>query len=482
VADGAYPVLATIRYAEGWDTLSVIPAVEQDDDQQVEYKYHKFRLETSSDIKTISYGGSTAISAKLYYDGELINDDYQVNWTDSSKISKSNNYYIEGGILYNINDDTFGDCLSLQAEVNFEGFTITNYLSLNLLSEVKPDRCVITKATVKASKNRDNPDDSISLSIRSIIYPTYVADDIERDKHITVEVYEENNTVLPVITRTFPINENIVQYGLDRGLEVSSVKVINDTKDKNNYFKLNSKFARHQEADIRLSGLNLSGLKESLTVKIYNSHFITVDTVTDKNEPYKSLAGDDKINGHQNIPVSLCMGVSDNIYLKKYRGRVSRGTKRNGFCNFSGTFSMVDVNSLAEKGLAFEFNDKTFYLTANEVHYFESTSVYYKFVSEKPLIVYKNGKYTFSFSCNANGVVEGKSKDALILTVKGVFDTRTGKYSLNIKDIQQDYSTDKGGLRYDIAPFEDGVITDIYNAHGYASGGDFFICGDATSL
>ncbi len=463
ITDNSYPVLVNTFVVDKWDNVDILSLLPGED------AIHKYSLEVEQGAKAFSYGHSTTLAVKLLDDGVEVTDDYSVTW-DRNRFSSNIQwldqcYSIENGLIYNTNTTGYDQSLSLYPKVTLGNLTLTDRCDFTLLSKKKTSTGSIKKAVIKASRNRNIPNDSLLLTMDSRFFPTLVAEDIEHDSTITVEIYEQYNSNFTPIVRVFDLDETIE---LDwSGYNV--IKKVKKIKNKSNYLDLN---IGRGNSLFYLKNLDLTGLTESISVRISNSHFATEAQAVDMYLPGDSksiLAAD--INGSRSIPICLTKNVANHVNALKVKCRASTSKvittddysytspKRNGAIIISGQFSLAQQNDLLNNGFAVSWGGGGELRVNSDIARYRDSGLRSSYgdvnESDAPYITeVKSGVYFVKYSCGLPG-----EKQTI---VKGVFNTRSQRFILKVYNIKT-YMTSARGVSFEIAPFEPGSIWGVFD-------------------
>ncbi len=465
IDDNSYPILANTSVVDNWDRFDAQRYLPGDPEPDPEPEVvHHYSLALEQGMKTFSFGSSTILDAKLFDDDVEVTEDCSITWERISVVDNDwydDCYIMEDGMIYNTNSTGNVARLTFKATATIGDKQLSKECSVCLLPKIEEQTMRINKAIVKAAPNRNKPNDLLYLSMAGLDYPDIIAEDIERDSTITVEIFEEDNPDFTPILRVFDIEETY-DSSVYFGKVVDTAKIINT---KLNYLGVNFKSGRHysfseRTATLKLRGLDLTGLTDGFTVRISNNQFIAQANAADVCAPgnAKSLIARD-INGSRPIPICLTKNISNHVNGLKVKSRASTSGRRNGAVLISGYYSLSQQADLISNGLAVKLGDNNELRINSDIASYSDDGLDSSdpdiTVNDTPNIAeVKNGVYFVKYSCGLPG-----EKQTI---VKGVFNSRSQRFILKVFNIETE-KVDTTDVQFKIAPFEPGSIMGVFD-------------------
>ena len=276
--------------------------------------------------------------------------------------------YIDAGAVYNVNNDNKSQRLNINCAYISGGITYYDAKIVNLLPDYQSTQLTIADVSVKASTNRNKPNDSIEMEIKDFIiptsYPKYTQwasgvdiKDIVVSDEITFSIEDKNGIPVNGFPKTYQCDQFINDYMVE---EI----VVNSPKNEKFKFQFinGSSIQLRGQLNVSLKKQDLTGLSAPFKVVVssddpicgFNAVGYAYDSSLRLNEDGQVVLYKDVINKRKSMPIILLNGREDTVSVSKFVVKNVKGYYRDSL-KASGSFTVADIENFDPKLLYIQY-------------------------------------------------------------------------------------------------------------------------------
>ena len=374
-----------------------------------------------------------------------VNDSSEIDVTDhmqwSLADSEDNSWYINDGILYN---NTLNSSQKVYLTgVYFDGveeYSLTQ--TFYLLPDYNNIEFDIKSAKVIASKNRNKPNDRLELEIENFSYPIHEAQYtsfLSVDLSFNINLISANGMQISGFPKTIDF-EQIIQNGSIQGLKFANNKDVRMSVD----FQVSDILTR-SDMKIVLKNLDLTGLSAPFTVQI--SEFFNLNAFGYAYDDYAQIKDEndtvikyytDVINSNKYMPALFQKNIADAYTIDRFK-HIIKDKDYSDSLTVSGTFVTSDEENF-------------------DPGYLKITFGAYEDICE--ISKSKNGKFVFNDVVYKDVQVGDKTKKQRILKLNAVFNIKTNKYSIKIRNVNMQHSFGQNLFKFEFIDKDNVILGD----------------------